>query len=126
MSAAEDILSECFNAGIVLFVDGNGLHYAAAEPLPQDMTVRLRSHKNNIIDILTRQRTGVPYLAESGEFRVRGGLLQTPILDALLSVGASDAEIEKHIHPKGTPRQWLRWLEVKNARALDYTVPNKQ
>ncbi|BDD88850.1 hypothetical protein [Desulfofustis limnaeus] len=124
MSAAEDILSDCFNAGIVLTVEGNGLHYAAAEPLPQEMAVRLRNHKAAVIDILTRQPTGVPYL-NNGEFRVRGGLLQTPILDALLSVGASDAEIERHIHPKGTPRQWARWLEVKNARALVYTVPNK-
>ncbi|SHI01865.1 hypothetical protein [Desulfofustis glycolicus] len=117
MSAAEDILSDSFNAGIVLTVEGNGLHYAAAEPLPQEMAVRLRSHKEAVIDILTRKRTGVPYL-HSGEFRVRGGLLQTPVLDALLSVGASDAEIEKHIHPKGTPRQWARWQEIKKQGAF--------
>ena len=63
------------------------------------------------------QPCGTPYLDRQGRFCVRGGLLAEPLLDALLQVGAGDHEIEKHVHPIGTPGQWARWTEIKRARA---------
>jgi len=68
--------------------------------------------------------SGTPYLSNNGEFRVRGGLLPEgmTILDALLEVGASDGEIEKHIGPIHMPVMWARWLKIKATRALNHEI----
>ena len=115
MSAAE-LLHEAFDQGVNIYVDGGNLVCRSAEPLSPELQTRLKSNKATIIRLLEKRKYGTPYLAENGEFRVRGGLHKGSILDALLEVGASDTEIEKHIGPIHQPEMWKQWQEIKQGR----------
>jgi hypothetical protein len=65
----------------------------------------------------TNQRKyGVPYLDDQGRFCVKSGCHRPPILDRLLELGASDAEIERHIGPLHHEAMWQQWQQIKNQR----------
>lgn len=57
----------------------------------------------------------------NGELRMNGWIADDdgtlmPILDILLALDAQDSVVERYIHPIGTPRQWERWLKIKETR----------
>jgi len=112
MSAAE-LLNELFSNGVAVLLDQDELVCRSEESISPETITRIRHNKPDIVRLLRERKHGTPYLAESGEFRVRGGLWKGRILDALLEVGASDDEIERHIGPVLTPVQWERWLLIK-------------
>jgi hypothetical protein len=112
MSAAE-LLEELNDKGVEISVDGENITCRSAQPISEELVIRLRKNKSGIIRLLKR-RTVEPYLDDQGRFCVKGGLLDEPILDALLRVGASDDEIEKHIGPIHQRRQWERWQIIKS------------
>jgi hypothetical protein len=115
MSAAE-LISEAYDQGITLTMKDGNIVCRSAEPLSEELKTRLRSNKKAVLQLLKKRQYGTPYLSETGEFRVRGGLLKESILDALLQVGACNTEIEKHIGPIHQPTMWKQWQLKKESR----------
>ncbi len=113
---AYECIDKAVRGGLILsVVDGRHLGAEGPAETLDELAPELHRLKMQIISIIEK-RNATPYVTEKGEFRVNGGLLPMPILDALLQVGADDAVIEKHIHPIGTPQQWQRWQEIKRQR----------
>ena len=118
MSAAE-ILSEVFDQGINIIVDSGSLKCSSPRPLSNELIVRIRTHKPEIIDILRKrlQKEGKPYL-NNGELICRGLLPPGTMLDTLLELGARDEVIEKYIGPHLTVNSWERWQKIKQKDAM--------
>jgi hypothetical protein len=115
MRIAEQLISDLIDDGIMANLASGKLKLLSARPIPPELVTRIRAHREEVIEVLTEQRSGKPSL-HGEEFRVSGGLLSTTALDALLAVGASNDEIERHIHAIGTPMQWKRWQEIIRKR----------
>ena len=115
MSAAE-LINEAYDQGVDLTVKEGNLVCRFAQPLSEELITRLRIHKKAVLRLLKKRQYGTPYLSETGEFRVRRGLLKESILDALLQVGACNTEIEKHLGQIHQPTMWKRWEEIKKGR----------
>jgi hypothetical protein len=116
MSAAE-LLSEVFDRGINIIVDNGSLKCRSSQPLSDELIVRIRTHKAEIIDILQKrlQKQGKPYL-KNGELICRGLLPPGTMLDTLLELGATDEIIERYIGPHLTVNSWERWQLIKESR----------
>lgn len=121
MRSAKKILDEMFEQGIQLFDDDGYLGWRSAQPLSQELINRLKIHKDDLLRILKsqRQQKAKPYLSDTGEFRCTGLLEPWTILDALLEVGASDEEIERHLNKNLTWQSWERWQVIKMSRSVN-------
>lgn len=111
MSAAE-LLEELKVQGVEISVDGENITCRSKQPLSEELVVRLRNNKSRIIKLLKR-RTVNPYLDDQGRLCIRG-LPPDHLsrLELLVCLDASSNEIEKHIHPIGTPDQWRQWISI--------------
>ena len=115
MSAAE-LLNEIYSQGVYLAVESGSILCRSAKPLSDELIIRIKAHKAEIIDLLNfqKQRHGKPYL-KNGELRVSGLLPPGSMLDTLLELNAPAEVIGRYIHPIGTPASWKRWGEIRNA-----------
>lgn len=111
MSAAE-LLEELNGQGVEISVDGENITCRSAQPLSEELVIRLRNSKSGIVKLL-KQRTVEPYLDDQGRLCIKGlSPEHLSRLELLVCLGASSKEIENHIHPIGTPDQWGQWISV--------------
>ena len=117
MSAAEDLINEMLDRGIILAVDHGNIRCRSKERLSRELVARVRTHKTEIISLLEHQkrRHGKPRLV-NGELRVSGLLPPGTMLDTLLELNAPDDVIERYLDPIGTHKSWERWEEIKGNR----------
>lgn len=110
MSAVE-LMDEAYSIGIQFQLVKGGVNLVSAEPIPDEIVTRLRRHKPEIISILRKYKSGKPFLVPDGSFRC-SGLWEGTLLDAMLEVGASESEIDRHLDQIGMPKQWHQWKSM--------------
>jgi hypothetical protein len=64
-----DLLSEVTEAGDVIRLDDGNLHLSASNPLPDDLRVRLRDHKTEVVAFLERslRQPGLDWIFDACE-----------------------------------------------------------
>jgi hypothetical protein len=108
---AGDLFLRLQEQGIELVFDGQTLRCRSEAPLDPRLVAELKQYRQQLIATLeVKQSKARAWLDDSGRLRMNGPVpAGCTMLEVLVSLDATMIEIERHIHPIGSPRQWQQW-----------------
>lgn len=108
---AGELLSRLKTNGIELVYECHTLRCRSEVPVEPKLLAEMKQHRQQLITELTpRQFKARAWLDDDGRLRMSGVVpADCSMLEVLVSLDASVVEIERHIHPIGSPNQWEPW-----------------